>query len=171
MIKRADDHFDALKEIISETKRLILLDYDDPRSFHPVADNPVIHEWARKNIENYLLVKDAWIRAALQKLQCTKDDLFAQPVLQTINTFFNDQNLTLPESKTWRNVSANIFSAVDGKRILFEDNNSLFNQLQTGDPSVKLIREEIAINMSESEIHQDVLDFMNKLIRLTRIEK
>jgi hypothetical protein len=96
-----------------------------------------------------------------------EDDLFAQSVLQTIDGFFADQNLTLPRGKTWRNVSANVFSVVDGKRILFENDDSLFQQLRNGEPSAQLIRETVAMSMLADEIHEDVHHFIAKLIRMT----
>lgn len=167
MKARADEHFAALKHIIPEIARLMLFDYDNTDSaFHPKPGNPALAEWKRKNIENYLLVPDAWKRAALQQMECGADDLFAQPVLQTIDAFFAGQNLTLPPGKTWRNVTANVFSVVDGKRILFEDDDSLFHQLRNGTPSVKLIREQIAMSMVADEIHEDVHHFIGKLIAL-----
>ncbi len=167
MKARADEHFEALKHIVPEIARLMLFDYDNTDSaFHPKPGNPALAEWKRKNIENYLLVPDAWKRAALQQMECGADDLFAQPVLQTIDAFFADQNLTLPPGKNWRNVTANVFSVVDGKRILFEDDDSLFHRLRNGTPSVKLIREQIAMSMAADEIHDDVHHFIGKLIAL-----
>ena len=169
MKARSDEHFAALQQIIPEVSRLILFDYDGSTSaFHPESDNPTLFEWKRKNIENYLLVPDAWKRAAKQKMGYVEDDLFAQDVLKIIDIFFTEQNLTLPPGKTWRHVVANIFSVVDGKRILFEDDDSLFHQLQHS--SIKLIREEVAMNMLADEIHEDVHNFIRKLLMLTREE-
>ncbi len=164
MKTRADEHFDALRQIIPEVRRLMLLDYDDRASFHPDAGNPTLVEWKRKNIENYLLVPNAWKRAAPL---FSAGELFVQPVLEAIDDFFASQNLTLPPGRTWRNVMANVFSAVDGKRILFEDNDSLFQQLRIGAPSVQLTREQIAGAMLPEEIHQDVHDFFSKLVVMT----
>src|SRR4030067_3426978 len=77
MKEAADHHFDALKQIIPKVKRLMLFDYDDSENaFHPKPDNLVLYEWKRKNIENYLLVPDAWIRAALKYLEINPDELF-----------------------------------------------------------------------------------------------
>ena len=164
MKTRADKHFDALRLIVPEVKRLMLLDYDDRATFHPEPDNATLVEWKRKNIENYLLVPDAWKRAASR---ISGGELFVQPILQAIDDFFVEQNLTLPPGKTWRNVTANVFSAVDGKRILFEDDDSLFQQLRTGSPSVQLLREQIAVSMEADEIHDDVHQFIGKLVSLT----
>ncbi len=164
MKDRADEHFAALKQIIPEVSRLMLFDYDERATYHPEADNPALAEWKRKNIENYLLVSDAWRRAA-EKFGV--GPLFVQPVLQTIDEFFIGQNLTLPPGRTWRNVAANVFSAVDGKRILFEDDNALFQQLRTGTHPVQLLREQIAGIMLADEIHDDVHQFMGRLSRLT----
>jgi hypothetical protein len=164
MKTRADEHFAALRQIVPEVSRLMLLDYDDRATYHPGPDNLTLVEWKRKNIENYLLVPDAWGRAAA--LQFGAGELFVQPVLRAIDGFFVGQNLTLPPGRTWRNVTANVFSAVDGKRILFEDDNSLFQQLRAGAPSVQLIREQIAGSMAADEIHEDVHQFMGRLVSL-----
>lgn len=167
MKERADQHFAALKEIIPNVARLMLFDYDSSdKAFHPPPDNPTLFEWKRKNIENYLLVPDAWKRAALCLMKCGKDNLFAYPVLQRIDSFFAEQNLTLPPGKTWRNVSAEIFSVVDGKRLLFEKNDSLFHHLRNGSPSLQLLREEVAMVMTVDELHEDVHQFVAKLIAL-----
>ncbi len=132
MKARADEHFAALRQIIPDASRLMVFDYDERAGYHPEPGNPALAEWKRKNIENYLLVPDPWKRAAGK---FAAGPLFMQPVLQAIDDFFVGQNLTLPPGRTWRNVGANVFSAVDGKRILFEDDNSLFQQLRAGKPS------------------------------------
>jgi len=171
MKDRADKHFTALKQILPEVKRLMLFDYDTRESaFHPDLDNPSLAEWKRKNIENYLLVPDAWKRAAFQQIKCGEDDLFASPVLQIIDDFFSGENLTLPPGKTWRNVSANVFGAVDGKHLLFEKDDALFHQLRNLSPSVQLNREQVAMIMIPEEIHEDVHQFMRKIIELTEID-
>ena len=164
MKKLADDHFEALKQIIPSVKRLMLFDYDDERkAFHPEADNPSLAEWKRKNIENYLLVPDAWKRALLKSSGHVSPDIFDHPLLTVVDKFFAGQNLTLPPGQTWRNLAANVFSVVDGKRILFENDDSLFHALRTSSPSSPLIREAVAQTMVANEIHKDVHAFMAKL--------
>lgn len=164
MKKRADTHFQALKEIIPEIARLMLFDYDDSdTAFHPKASDAAIMEWKRKNIENYLLVPDAWKRAAIRLMGYIENNLIAYPVLQRIDDFFASQNLTLPPGKTWRNVTANIFNVVDGKRILFENDDSLFHQLRNSLPSVQVIREQVAMSMTADELHEDVHQLFDKL--------
>ncbi|MDE2463405.1 MAG: AAA family ATPase [Alphaproteobacteria bacterium] len=164
MKERADQHYAALQNIIPNVTRMMLFDYDDAKkAFHPSAGNPALFEWKRKNIENYLLVPDAWRRAALSRLRLAEDDLFAQPTLAAIDGFFRDENLTLPPGRTWRNVSANIFAVVDGKKLLFENPNSLFQRLKAGDPPLQLLREEVALLMRPDEVHDDVHDFFGKL--------
>lgn len=164
---RADAHFAALQQLVPGVSRLMLFDFDDAdEAFHPNAGNPVLAEWKRKNIENYLLVPDAWRRAALQQLQLPADDLFAQSTLKPIDDFFVDQNLTLPPGRTWRQVNANIFSVVNGKKILFENADGLFQQLRSADPPVALIREAVALSMTPDEIHDDVHEFIGKVLAL-----
>ena len=90
-------------------------------------------------------------------------DLFSQPVIKIIDSFFAGENLTLPAGQLWRNVTANIFSVVDGKRILFENRDSLFHRLRSNDPPVELIREKVAMSMMADDIHEDVHRFIQKL--------
>jgi AAA domain, putative AbiEii toxin, Type IV TA system len=168
MKERADRHFAALQQIVPGVSRLMLFDFDDiDEAFHPKADNPVLAEWKRRNIENYLLVPNAWKRAALVQLQLSEDDLFAQTSLKIIDDFFIDQNLTLPPSRSWRQVTANVFSVVNGKQILFENPEGLFHQLRASDPSLSLIREQVALSMTSEEIHDDVHAFIAKLRDMT----
>jgi predicted ATPase len=170
MKERADHHFAALQQIIPAVKRLMLFDFDDDReAFHPKPGNPVLAEWKRKNIENYLLVPDAWKRAAARQMQLAEDDLLAQPVLQQIDAFFAEQNLTLAPGRTWRTVTANIFQVVDGKRILFEDEGALFHALKAATPAVPLIRESVAAAMTADEIHEDVHVFLGKLKAMAEV--
>jgi hypothetical protein len=164
MKERSDQHYSALQQIIPEVARLMLFDFDDADSaFHPEPENPALAEWRRKIIENYLLVPEAWKRAVLGELQSSEDDLFVRPVFKIIDDFFSSENLTLPPGKTWRNVTANVFSVVDGKRILFENDDSLFQSLRNASISVELIRERVAMNMTTDEIHEDVHRFIDKV--------
>lgn len=167
MKARANEHFAALQQVIPTVKRLMLFDFDSAEdAFHPEPGNASLAEWKRKNIENYLLVPSAWKRAALRQLDFGEGELFAAPVLQTIDDFFAGENLTLPSGKTWRDVSANVFKVVDGKRILFADNDSLFQKLRNGSPSLVLTREQVAMNMTDDEIHDDVHEFIGKVVAL-----
>jgi hypothetical protein len=163
MQEEADKHFAAVKQIVTNASRLMLFDYDDHKEWHPDTDNPSVAEWTRKNIENYLLVPSAWKRAALKQLGWSDGTLFAQPIIQIIDDFFAGQNLTLPPKQSWRDVAASVFSVVDGKRLLFEDNDALFQRLKKGKPFVSLIREHVALSMIPDEIHDDVHRFFGKL--------
>ncbi len=168
MKERADQHFAALQQIVPGVSRLMLFDFDDAKdAFHPKPENPSLAEWKRKNIENYLLVPDAWKRAALKQLGYADDELFAQPIQEFIGGFFAGENLTLPPGKTWRNVGANVFRVVDGKRILFENDDSLFQQLRGADTPLLLLREQVAMSMTADEIHEDVHQFIGKLKAIT----
>ena len=169
-------HFEGVKRIIPFTKRLILFDYGDDKTYHPGSDNPGLYEWKRKNIENYLLVPDAWIRTALQKIGFSDDNLFAAPIKELIEDFFAGENLTLPPNQSWKNVKANVFQAVNGKKLLFENPDSLFQCLKSYEPLItlasvlELTRESVAANMTPSEIHEDVHQFFDKLSQLLEIK-
>lgn len=166
----ADKHFEALREIVPNIRRMMVFDYDsDETAFHPEADNPALFEWRRKNIENYLLVPDAWKRAVLDRKNLQSADIFTSPTLDLIDRFFQEQNLTLPPGSNWSNVKANIFSEVNGKKILFHDEDSLFQRILT-QSELSVNRESVAINMTENEIHDDVKKFFEKLEQVIRAQ-
>lgn len=170
----SDRHFDGVKQIIPNAKRLMLFDFDDStKAFHPPPDNLVLYEWRRKNIENYLLVPNAWIRAALQKIGITETEIFSVPIRELIMSFFTSENLTLPPGQTWRDVKANIFQVVDGKKLLFENQDSLFQRLKSHQSLIKpvaleLTREIVAVSMVADEIHEDVHQLFDNLSKLLR---
>ena len=127
MKKEADRHFEALHTVLPDVKRVMIFDYDTERTaFHPDPNNAALFEWGRKNIENYLLVPDAWKRAITKDPIFALGEVFATKAIAIVNRFFVDQNLTLPGGRTWRKVSANVFQVVDGKRILFESQDRFF---------------------------------------------
>ena len=164
MKNRADAHFNAMRQINPLIKRAQLLDYDTDDSFHPGPDNPCLKEWGRKNIDNYLLVPSAWKRAIAEQLYESEDSLFLQPYRDMIDEFFEEQNLTLPPKAAWSTVKANIFSVVDGKKILFENKDSLFHKIKDyGDKKLIINRQAVASAMKPDEIHQDIISFFDFL--------
>ena len=164
MKERSDIHYRALKQIVPEVKRVLLLDYDGEDSFHPAKDNPVYQEWGRKNIDNYLLVPDAWIRAVSVAIEEPQDSLFLATYRGLIENFFLGQNLILPKGATWRQLDAEIFKVLDGKKILFEKENSLFHQIEAvNDSHLKINRQRIAKSMLVEELHQDIVSFFEFL--------
>ncbi len=160
MLKNADRHFSGVREIVKGARRVMLFDYDSEESYHPEPDNPSLHEWGRKNIENYLFVPDVWVRAA------TSGELFHEPARETILEFFRSENLSLPAGHNWRNTQANIFKILDGKKMLFDSEKSLFHRLRQCGTPVELPRETVAAAMTQDEIHQDVHDFFAKLQKM-----
>ena len=170
----SDRHFDGVKQIIPRAKRLILFDYDSSETaFHPPPNNPSLYEWQRKNIENYLLVPDVWLRAYLQKSGISNsENSVNHPIKQIIMDFFSSENLTLPPHQSWREVKANIFKVVDGKKLLFQADNALFHQLKQEAVKlalpypIELTRETVANNMTSDEIHEDVYCFFRKIAAL-----
>jgi hypothetical protein len=147
---------------------MMLFDFDSSDdAFHPKPENPNLYEWKRKNIENYLLVPPAWDKVVWNHLGSETYLLFDQEYNKTINSFFESENLILPKSTNWRSLKASIFSLVDGKKLLFENEDSLFQQLKQINQDLNLNQETIAANMQKSEIHQDITDFFSKLEALT----
>ncbi len=163
MKKDAKKHFLSVKQIIPKIKRLMIFDYDtDETAFHPKEANMNLFEWKRKNIENYLLVPDAWKRAIHQVLG-VPDNLFLLSLKQIVDDFFASENLTLPPNKKWVDLDANVFKEVNGKKILFDSTKSLFNQLRKFNPELSLTREAVAGAMIKEEIHQEVKELFKKI--------
>lgn len=164
MKNRAEAHFNAMRQINPSIKRAQLLDYDTEDGFHPNPNNPCLKEWKRKNIDNYLLVPSAWKRAVVKQLNESDGSLFVQPYYNIIDDYFGGQNLTLPPKATWRTVEANIFSIIDGKKILFENKDSLFHRIKNCDDKQLIInRQAVASAMIQEEIHQDIISFFDFL--------
>lgn len=164
MKEKSDTHFRALKQFVPNLKRVMLLDFDGDNTFHPDKNNPAYYEWRRKNIDNYLLVPDAWKRALANVKEEPMDSVFLMPYFEIIDGFFEGQNLFLTPNSTWRDVKASIFSVLDGKKILFEGDDTLFHKIASAfDGNLKLNRQRIATSMLPEEIHQDVWDFFDKL--------
>lgn len=161
MKEKAKNHFEALKQIVPNLKQAILLDYDSEEvALNPPANQPTLNEWKRKNIDNYLLVSDAWKRAAAKEFE----GVFLQSCNDIIDTAFNEQNLTLPFGSTWKNVKAQIFSVLDGKKLLFENKESLFHKIRLlNNSELKINRSAVASSMLPEEIHEDVDKFFKNL--------
>jgi predicted ATPase len=157
MKKDADRHFSGVREIVKEARHVMLFDYDSEETYHPELNNPSLHEWGRKNIENYLFVPDVWVRAA------TGGEPFHEPAREAIVRFFRGENLSLPAGQDWLTTQANIFKLLDGKKLLFELENSPFHGLRKCPTPVILPREVVAAAMKPEEIHQDVHGFFAKL--------
>jgi hypothetical protein len=164
MKDHADRHYEGVKQVFPEARRLMLFDYDtDENAFHPGPSETALFEWQRRNIENYLLVPDTWKRATALALNVPEGGLFAREAMRVIEEFFAGENLTLPRGQTWQSVSANIFKVVDGKKLLFESEEALFARLRRLDPPAMVIRERVAGAMTRQEIHRDIADFFDKL--------
>ncbi len=164
MKEATDRHFEGIRQILPSAKRLVLFDFDtSDNAYHPEPANPILFEWKRRNIENYLLVPEPWQRTSASLLKLPEDDLLLEPVRKTVTQFFESENLALPRGQTWRSLSASIFQLVDGKKLLFENQNALFVKLRTGDPGVVVLRELVAGAMRADELHEDIHDFFKRL--------
>lgn len=164
MVRKADENFNAITQFVPRAKRIVLLDRDEDSTYHPASDNPVQYEWKRRSIDNYLLVPDAWRRViSLKSYIPNVPMLIDDPVDTIVVNFFQGQNLTLPPNATWRNVSAQVFAAVDGKSLLFSGTDSLFQQVRRELPKLELSRKRVAEAMTDDEIHQDIHDFFARL--------
>jgi AAA15 family ATPase/GTPase len=170
MMQKADRHYEALKKFVPELKRAILLDYDnDEVAINPPSDQPFCNEWKRKNIDNYLLVPDAWKRAVEKKGDFK--GLFLQPYNNVIDSFFAKLGLALTEGSTWKNIQTPGFLSSDGKKYLFKNQDSLFEQIKNANNAQLIInRTEVAEAMTQEEIHDDIVLFFDNLKKIVEID-
>ncbi|WP_332029948.1 ATP-dependent nuclease [Kaistella sp.] len=171
MKDKADRHFKALRQIVPNVQRVILLDYDsDETAINPDPNNPVVNEWKRKNIDNYLLIPDIWKKAVANTLQIdASNDLFFTEYSNEIENFFNNENLILPPNSSWVEVNANIFKVLDGKKLLFENPDSLFERIRKiNNDNLKINRTTLANAMDEEYIHSDIVNFFLNLEKQTK---
>ena len=170
MKDKADRHYRALKQIVPNVERAILLDQDgDDNAINPPENQNVLNEWKRRNIDNYLLIPEVWKNAVSKSLNEPKDSLFFEPYGKIIDDYFNNENLILPPNSNWNNVSANIFKVLNGKKLLFENRDSLFEKIKEmskgkmSNNELKVSRILLAQNMEEEFIHDDIRHFFNNL--------
>jgi len=170
MKQKADEHYNALQQIVSNLKRAMLFDYDnDETAFHPTAkEYPYLNEWKRKNIDNYLLVPQAWKRAVEQ--QSNIPGLFLEPYNSVVDKFFSERGLILTTGSSWKNIRTPGFDLADGKKLLFENTDSLFEQIKNID-DIELIvnRSSVAAAMTADEIHEDVVLFFANLRKIINV--
>jgi hypothetical protein len=77
----------------------------------------------------------------------------------------------LPSGSTWKDVKAQIFSIIDGKKLLFENPDSLFEQIKSVDNTqIKVNRSMVASAMTSDEIHNDIEIFFYNLTKITESE-
>jgi hypothetical protein len=114
------------------------------------------------------LVPDAWKRAVATELNEEPGSLFLSPYYEVISDTFLAQNLFLPPQGSWKTIKAQIFSIIDGKKLLFEDQDSLFNQIKSiGHKALKITRLSVASAMLPEEIHEHVDQFFANLEIIT----
>jgi hypothetical protein len=170
MQKKSDIHFKALRQINTEVKRAVILDFDDEKTaINPPANQQTMNEWKRKSIDNYLLVPEAWKRAVAKEMNESIESLFVSPYFGIIDDAFTQQNLFLPSKSEWKTLKAQIFSIVDGKKLLFSNPDSLFHQIKSeGNNGLKINRTSVASAMLPEEIHEDVVRFFENLEKITQ---
>lgn len=169
MKQKTEKHYTALKKFVPKLKRAILFDRDDDPIANP-SNEPVLNEWKRKNIDNYLLVPDAWKRAIENKGGNGLKGLFKQfkqPYDDAIDTFFANLGLTLTKDSSWKNIQTPGFEFSDGKKLLFENPDSLFQQIKSiENAQLSVNRSAIAEAMTEDEIHDDIVHFFDNLTKI-----
>jgi predicted ATPase len=173
MMDKANSHYVALKKFVPYLKQAILVDYDnDAVALNPPSDQAVCNEWKRKNIDNYLLVPDAWKRAVENKGDNNITGLFRKPYDDVVDSFFTKQGLVLMGGSSWKNTTMPAFKYVDGKKILFKDEDSLFQQIK-GVNNAQLIinRSSVAEAMTKDEIHEDIVQFFDNLTTIVETSR
>ena len=94
--------------------------------------------------------------------------MFLQPYTNLIDNYFNEQGLYVPPTYSLKNLNVTTFKVVDGKKLLFEDENCLFERIKNiSNNELKINRLTLAQNMDYNEIHQDIEEFFENLKKIT----
>ena len=110
------------------------------------------------------MIPGVWRKAVSTSLNEHQDSLFFEPYKSIINEFFMNENLQLPPNSSWKNVNASIFKVLDGKKLLFENKDCLFEKIKEyARNSLKINRTILAQNMDFEEIHIDINQFFDNL--------
>jgi AAA15 family ATPase/GTPase len=163
MLDTSRRHFGGLRAIHPNVKQVILLDRDSGPSEVP-KENPVLYKWRRRHLDSYFLVKSIWLRL-IDRLgsQFSISPSSVVNAKALVESFFQRQRLNLQTGETWQNVEADIYAQLDAKSILFENENSLFDQIKAIDERLLMKRIDLAGMMKPDEIHKDIIDFFDKL--------
>lgn len=123
--------------------------------------------WTKRHIESYLLVPDAWVRAA-QVAAEGQFALAAPGATQAVRDFFNEQSRGL--TVDWLRTTDELFRDVNAKRMLFEarrdgaDDGYDALTAKLHDAGIGISREDVAAAMLPDEIHQDVKRVFQKVL-------
>jgi hypothetical protein len=159
MKEYAEKHYEGARLLSQKAERIILLDRNEGKWNKIARDNPVLHVWQRRHIENYLLAPEAWKQVAY----------FNQfPLMASlVDSFFAEQGFAA--SIDWLSDTVEVLRTSNAKQLLFEARkergdgfDALNARLYQG--GLVLTRADIAHAMRPAEIHADVRDVF-KLIQ------
>ncbi len=157
MYEKAKKHFKALRQFAPQVEKIILFDGDNKPQY---PNDPSVYEWGRKNIDNYFFVEDLWYRLLPKCQQFHKDQLY-----KIINGFLNENTL-LHLHIDYKTTNLRPFKEFDGKKLLFEEEQCLYNQIKNyclkNTLSFNPKYYEIALAMKPNEIHKDIEQFFKQ---------
>ena len=138
--------------------RVLLLDRNDGKWEGRKGQVPGLHVWMRRHIESYLLLPEAWKRAAGAAAQ-ERFPLAAGKTDAAVDDFFREQGFA--ENIDWLNANLPVLQSANAKELLFDARrtrsqgyDSLTARLY--ELGVALNRRDIAICMKPDELHADV---------------
>lgn len=167
MLNLADRHFRACRFLGEDPRRLLVLDRNDGKWQARAGKDEQLLVWTKRHIESYLLVPDAWVRAA----QAAADSQFAlakSGATQAVRDFFNEQSRGL--TVDWLHTTDELFRDVNAKRMLFEARRDRSEDgydaltARLHDAGVGISREDVAAAMLPDEIHQDIKTVFQKVL-------
>jgi len=167
MLARADRHFKACRFLSQEPRRLLVLDRNDGKWQARMESDEQLLVWRKRHIESYLLVPDAWIRAA--EAAAERQFALAGPAAVNVaRAFFAEQSRGLPVD--WLRTTDEIFRDVNAKRMLFEARRDRAEDgydalaARLHDAGVGVLREDVCAAMRPDEVHEDVKAVCAKIL-------
>jgi hypothetical protein len=159
MMQKANRHFRASQFLSEEAKRVLLLDRNDGKWDVLEGQVPGLHVWrTRQHIEGYLLLPEAWKRAAGAAAQ-ERFPLAEGRTDAVVDAFFREQGFA--ENIDWSSASLPVLQSANAKELLFDARrtrsqgyDSLTARLY--ELGVALNRRDIALCMRPNELHAEV---------------
>ena len=165
MLQFADRHFRGCKLLGEGAERVLVLDRNDGKWIRRAEQDPNLLVWRKRHVESYLLVPEAWERAARNAAE-NQFPIAREAAAGAVRAFFKEQSRGLEVN--WLNPAEQVFRDVDAKQMLFEaraNRGDGYDALTARlyDQQVVVTRRDVAVAMLPAEIHDDIKQVFEKI--------
>ena len=116
MLDLADKHFRACRFLSDDPRRVLVMDRNDGKWQARIGKDDQLLVWTKRHIESYLLVPNAWERAAKAAAD-SQFELAGPRATQAVRDFFNEQSRGL--AVDWLHTTDELFRDVNAETHAF----------------------------------------------------